>query len=231
MNPEISQPNEENIALNTPEIKERPGKTVVEIGPGGNNPFRAHLRPEGREAKFRAGENSETLFTLEPGDTIIEIDLPIRKSADAAKQNIDDFIANRSHLNSVKNKLEKYFVPEGINVELVHADAQKLPFVDEQIDVVFMAEVLAGHIRNQKFGEKVHSGRALREKQNIIKDIKRVLKKGGKLIIQEESAPAEGVNIIYDKVIDDLSKDTGFQVKTLATWEKDGEFMVELTKL
>lgn len=218
-----------------PEIENKPGKVVVEIGPS-NHPFHFRLRPDGDGAVYRAGSESKAIFTVDSGDTIVEVDLLPTQSSDVNRSYrtyrsfLSPDLAGESHLNYTKAELREW-LPEGINIQAVHADAQRLPFKDNSIDVIYMANVLSGHIKNQQIEENVHPGKALREKENIIKDIKRALKTGGSLIIEEEYWPAVSVRIVYDKLLGDLSNDPDFLVEVIEDWDEDYDKLVlKLTK-
>ncbi|MDO8676592.1 MAG: methyltransferase domain-containing protein [Candidatus Azambacteria bacterium] len=215
------------------ETKENePKQIIVELGPG-DRPVVWRLT---RDGKARYEIKGETLFSVKPGDVFCAVDLPPNKSIDVFrrhirnKENLDAEEGRaKSHLKSIKKEL-KEFLPNGVSSEVLHADGQRLPFADNYIDVLFMANVMGGHVRDDQLGGFEASGqRILREKQNLIKEAKRVLKIGGKLIVEEEYFPAENVKTALQKIINDLKQDKEFGVRDL-TDPENAIFVLELTK-
>src|SRR3989344_875239 len=217
------------------ENKEKePKKVIVEIGPGDRSLIWRMARTE-TEVSYGTGE--ESLFKIKPGDTFIEVDLPPERSVDVFRRQIRGQEENwyksgklESHLKDLKKELDEQ-LPKGAKGEVLHADGQKLPFEDGSIDVIFMANVLGGHVKDDKMlGFEVGQKRIFREKENLIKEARRVLRVGGKLIIEEEYAPAESVNFVWDKIMKDLEKkDSGFRLRDLT--EAKEIFTLELTKI
>ncbi|MDP3697566.1 MAG: methyltransferase domain-containing protein [Candidatus Taylorbacteria bacterium] len=213
--------------------EKEPKKVIVEIGPG-DRALIWRMRRTDNEASYGTGE--ESLFKIKPGDTFIEVDLPPERSVDVFRTQIHGQEKNwsegklDSHLKSLKENLDKQ-LPKGVRGEVLHADGQKLPFEDGSIDVIFMANVLGGHVKDDKMlGFEAGQKRIFREKENLIKEARRVLKVNGKLIIEEEYAPAESVNFVWDKIMKDLEKeDSGFRLRDLT--EAKEIFTLELTKI
>lgn len=180
------------------------------------------------------GTNEESLFNIKSGDVFIEVDLPPDRSVDVFRTQIRGQEKNwaegklDSHLKDLKKDLDGQ-LPKGVRGEVLHADGQKLPFEAESVDVVFMANVLGGHVKDdQMLGFEADKKHILREKENLIKEAKRVLKSGGKLIIEEEYAPTLSVSFALDKVISELEQDSDFSFRDLT--EAKEIFTLELTK-
>lgn len=213
--------------------EKEPKKVIVEIGPGDRSLIWRMARTD-IEASYGTGE--ESLFKIKPGDTFIEVDLPPERSVDVFRTQIYGQEKNwfegklDSHLKSLKESLDKQ-LPKGAKGEVLHADGQKLPFEDGSVDVIFMANVLGGHVKDDKMlGFEASQKRIFREKENLIKEARRVLRVGGKLIIEEEYAPAESVNFVWDKIMKDLEKeDSGFRLRDLT--EAKEILTLELTKI
>ncbi|MBI2121998.1 MAG: class I SAM-dependent methyltransferase [Candidatus Sungbacteria bacterium] len=208
-----------------------PKHIIVELGPG-DRPLVWRLSRDGK-ARYKA--RGETLFNVNPGDTFFAVDLPPDESLDVFRFHIQkgtwDPVEQRmkSHLLEIKEHLNK-FLPKGAKGEVLHADGQRLPFIDGQVDVLFMSNVIGGHIRGDELGGfKANQRRILREKQNLIKEAKRVLKTGGKLILEEEYAPAENVKAAWKKVVEDLKNDPDFTARDLFD-NGNGVPVLELTK-
>lgn len=218
-------------SYNFEDKEKEPKKIIVEIGPGDRSLI-WRMRRTDTEASYGTGD--ETLFNIKSGDVFIEVDLPPERSVDVFRTQIRGQEKNwsegrlDSHLKDLKKNLDKQ-LPKGVKGEVLHADGQKLPFEDASVDVIFMANVLGGHVKDdQMLGFEARQKRILREKENLIKEAKRVLRPGGKLIIEEEYAPASSVNFAWDKVIQELKQDSDFSLRDL-TEEKE-MFTLELTK-
>lgn len=206
-------------------------RIVVEIGPG-DRPIISRIPGSKEKIEYRAGKESKAVFDLKSGDTFIEVDLLPKQSVDVFRHwAMRDKSGNRSHLTQIKEMLDER-LPDGVKGEVVYADAQKLPFSDDSLDIVFMANVISGHVKNDQMrGFEATQRRILREKQNLIKEIKRVLRTGGSLIIEEEfSADVSGI-ATCNKVIEDLQQDQDFDVQILEDFEREDERLVlKLTK-
>lgn len=215
----------------SPEKKKEDFKRiVVEVGPN-IRPLVYKMEPSGKEISYEAGKEGEALFNLRSGDTFFEVDLPPRRSVDVFRENLKRKDIEKSHLVDLKVKLDER-LPEGVRGEVLHADAQKLPFEDGKVDTLYMVNVLSGHVKDDKMlGFRADKKRILREKHGLINEAKRVLKVGGKLIIEEEFAPAVSVRGAYLKVLHELEHDPDFDVRVVEEWEKGYErFVLELTK-
>lgn len=209
-----------------PEQKEKElKKVIVEIGPN-DRPLPLNLMTRKKDGRhYYAG--GEELFNLKSGDMFFEVDLPEYNNIDVSRHRY--FPGDVSNLTFVKRNLEKG-LPEGVKSEVLYADGQQLPFSDDQVDVLFMANVISGHVKDDKIRRSEASGRRIfREKTNLIKEAKRVLKIGGKLIIQEEYAPALSVKTAYEKILHDLKDDPDFSYRRIDD-EEEGSSVLELTK-
>lgn len=208
-----------------------PKKIIVEIGPG-DRPLISRIPSSKEKTEYRAGKEDKEVFDLKSGDTFIEVDLPPEQSIDVFRHwAMHDKSGNQSHLTQIKEMLDKR-LPDGVKGEVVHADAQKLPFSDNSLDVVFMANVISGHVKNDQMGGVEATQRQiLREKQNLIKEIKRVLRTGGSLIIEEEFPPDISGITAWNKVIEELQQDRDFYVQILEDFQKeDDRLVLKLTK-
>ena len=214
------------------ENKEKePKKIVVEIGPG-DRPIISRIPSNKEKVEYRACKENNEVFSLKFGDTFIEVDLLPEQSVDVFRHWArHDRSGNRSHLTQIKEMLDKR-LPDGVRGEVVHADAQKLPFSDNSLDIVFMANVISGHVKNDQMGGvEATQRRILREKENLIKEIKRVLQIGGALIIEEEFTPDVSGTAAWNKVIGDLQQDQDFDVQIIEDFEKeDDRLVLKLTK-
>lgn len=221
----------------SPEKKEQePKNIVVEIGPAGR-PLIYLMEKDNEEGiSYKAGDKKrKELFSLKSGDMLIEVDLPPLRNINVFNQTwMHGNDLGKSHLSRIQKELEKR-LPRGIKSAVLHADGQKLPFADEQIDTVFMANVLSGQVKDDEMGGfKAGPKHILREKENLIKEIKRVLKVGGKLILENEYAPAESVRATYKKIMNDLEDDPDFDFRIVADPSRDGseswQLVIELIK-
>ncbi|MDO8523303.1 MAG: methyltransferase domain-containing protein [bacterium] len=216
----------------SPEEREKePKQIIVEVGPG-DRPLIYWLKSDGKEMKFKAGKD-ETLFSLKAGDKLVEVDLPGDRNVDlfrhVYKYNWEK--VDKSHLLDLKKVLDKCLLKD-IKGEILHADGQKLPLRDGQVDIVFMGNVISGHVKDDELlGFAAKQKHILREKENLIKEAKRVLRVGGKLIIQEEFAPAESVRGAYKKVLNNFDADSDFSTNEIEDFENSGGVVFELTKL
>lgn len=214
--------------------EKEPKRIIVEIGPG-DRPVIWRLSGNDKELKYRAG--GETLFSIRPGDVFFEVDLPPERSVDVFRRQIRVHGQEgvwreggklKSHLKTIEEELDRH-LPKGAKGAVLHAEGQKLPFSDGQIDTLFMANVFGGHVKDDKMlGFKAGGQRILREKRNLIREARRVLKVGGKLIIEEEYAPAENVKSALGMVVNDLEHDPNFSFRDLT--DENGVFTLELTK-
>lgn len=214
--------------------EKEPQKIIVEIGPN-DRPMVWRLERSKDEAKYKAG--GETIFNIKPSNLFFEIDLLPDRSVDIFRHQIrkseqeDSWVEKgrlKSHLKDIKDYIDEV-LPQGVKTHVLHADAQKLPFGNEQVDILFMANVFGGHVKDDKLlGFEADAKRILREKQNLIKEAKRVLKGGGKLIIEEEYAPAKNVAFTLEKIIDDLKHDSDFSFRDLT--DENGVWTMEITK-
>jgi len=114
-------------------------------------------------------------------------------------------IAVDIHKESLE-KLEKEIEDKGIkNIKIISADITKrLPLEDESVDIYFVSNVLHG------FDEE--------EKQKVIEEAKRVLKKRGKIVVIEFKKEAMSIGPplkirISEKELSQLLKKHGFQLE------------------
>ena len=204
------------------ESKEKESARIfIEIGPG-NRPILARLdNLGGDQMAYKAG--NEVLFKIQPGDTLIELDLTPERNVHVfyqlmhtAKRSKDDpGKFDKSHLASTRDYYKKH-ESKNIKFEFVHADAKKLPFSDGQIDLIFMADVLNASIKDDELnGFKARNAQIVSEKKGIINEIYRVLKTGGRLIIEEKYRVVAGVENARDRVINELFLGAQFTVRDL----------------
>ena len=220
---------ENNYSIESRE--DEPKRIIIEIGPG-DRPLISRIPSDGKRIEYRAGKKDEEIFKLKSGDTFVEVDLLPKQSVDVFRHwAMHDKSGDKSHLTQIKDMLDKK-LPEGIRGNVVHADGQKLPFADNNIDIVFMANVISGHVKNDKMrGFEADQRRILREKMNLIKEAKRVLRPGGILIVEEVFPPALSGMAAWNKVINDLEHDSDFDVKIVEDFENDDERLIlKLTK-
>lgn len=196
-----------------------PKRVVVEIGPGPLSLiYKTH---QDKERKFTYNK-VENLFNWERGDFYVAVDLPPFRSVDTRGQEQEE------NMKRLRNDLEER-LPDGIKGDIVYADATKLPFNDETVDVVFMANVLSGHIKDDK---RMRAGlpsdkKVMTEKLGILSDVKRVLKEGGRVIIEETFAPA--YKNVVNKTVEVLKKDEDWQLKEHDDIDEES-LIIELTK-
>lgn len=127
-------------------------------------------------------------------------------------------------------RLKKDFsrvLPDGVKGEIIYGDGTKLPFDDESVDFVFMANVLSGHIKKDK---RMRAGlpvskKVMSEKLGILSEAKRVLKMGGRVVIEEEYA--ESYKKIREKIIKILRKDNNWELKE---HDSEDQLIIELIK-
>jgi len=107
-----------------------------------------------------------TFFDAGCGDGYFSIEIALRLSSNSK------IIAADVHQESLE-KLKKEIQEKNINnIEIIKADiTQKLPLEENSIDVYFIANVLHGFDKEEKI--------------KVLKEVKRVLKKGGKLVVIE----------------------------------------------
>lgn len=215
------------------ENRERePGRIIIEIGPG-DRPLISRIPADKEKIEYRAGKENKEIFDLKSGDTLIEVDLLPDESVDVFRHwKMHDRSGNQSHLTQIKDMLDKR-LPNGVKGEVVHADGQKLPFSDNDIDTIFIANVISGHVKGDQMGGfRARQQRILREKQNLIKEIKRVLRIGGVLIIEEEFPPDVSGRSAWKEVMTGLQKDPDFDAQVIEDFENEDQRMVlKLTKL
>lgn len=220
---------EKNFSIESKE--KEPKRVIVEIGPS-DRPLISRILSDREKIEYRAGREDKEVFRIQSGDTFIDVDLLPDQSVDVFRHwAMHDKSGNQSHLTQIKKMLDKR-LPDGVKGEVVHADAQKLPFLDNSIDVVFIANVISGHVKNDQIrGFEASQRRILREKQNIIKEIKRVLQIGGFLVIEEEFSPDVSGEAAWSNIIENLQQDQDFDVEIIEDFKNDDERLIlKLTK-
>jgi SAM-dependent methyltransferase len=224
---------EGEVKFEQTEKEEQPKRVIVEIGPG-NFSLLEKFAIRG-DFEYGWGPGNEILFNLKEGDLFIEIDLPAEKSPDvqhAWRSSRKRKSGDESHLGHIKRLFDSH-LPEGVKGEVLHATATKLPLEDGKIDVVYMANVVGGNVKNDfSGGENVKKAKILREKQHIIKEVKRIVKVGGKIIIEEGYGPNKFIGFAWEKVMEDLKKDKDFDVRVVDDGQTQGtdRIVIELTK-
>jgi len=194
-----------------------PKRTIVEIGPG---PISLIYKVHQNEKGDFAYDSSEESFKWQKGDVYVAVDLPPFR--------IQDNIGNQSeNMDRLKNDF-KSRLPEGVKGEIVYADGTKLPFDNETVDVIFMANVISGHIKDD-FREGEHllppDENVISEKLGILSEANRILKTGGKVIIEETYMPA--YMGIVENIIDALKTNDQWKIKEI---ENEDSLILELTK-
>jgi len=137
----------------------------------------------------------------------------------------------KNHLQEVKESLDEQ-LPEGVRGEVVYADGQTLPFEDGKVDVLYLGNVIGGHVKDDElWGVDKSQTQIWKEKMNLIKEAKRVLKTEGKLIIEEDFPPVPSLIATWDKLIAYLEHEPDFDTRILENFkEGDQRLVLELTK-
>lgn len=156
--------------------KQRPG-IVLEIGVG-SHPYRTH------PSMVLSLDNRESIRKFDQGSIYIGIDRPDRPEdywiADEMGEEPrepfkeEDKQAFNQQLSDVQRYLKELKPKENIN--LVVADGHKLPFRDNSVDEVFLSNVVGSQLTRKAEG-------------SIFREIDRVLKSGGKVVIRETLTP------------------------------------------
>ncbi|KXK08870.1 MAG: hypothetical protein UZ21_OP11001000426 [Microgenomates bacterium OLB22] len=198
----------------------KPQRMIVEIGPGERDRALINrLFSDQGTLKYFGGDNKEALFELQSGDMFVEVDLLPSQSVDVFRHG-DHKAMDYSHLPYLKKSFEAR-LPDGVQGELVHADGTHLPFDREAVDIIFIANVLSGHIKDDTqtledgvIGFTASEKEVQVEKQRLIAEIKRVLRPGGMFIVEEEFPPYRSGRAALNRALEELQIDQDFEVET-----------------
>lgn len=188
------------------ETKEKPSKTVLEIGAGGSS------SPYLNDANIEHYRNAH----------IIRADLWRGSESETQRKDLERKFGGFGGSGSLEQakerdskRIDSLEEPFKGKIEYMSCDAKNTPFGDETIDEIYMANVFSA------------PGFYRQDRNAILIELKRILKKGGELIFAETYTPQcalKGVDRGSDrksferalkKYVEELSSVSGLTVKTV----------------